>query len=395
MDKTVKVSVVFQKNFEAKTKIVVNQGSSRSGKTYSILQLLILVKAFQEKDAIFTIVRKTLPSLKASAMRDFFEILKNEELYDERYHNKTENTYTLNGNLFEFVSLDQPQKKRGAKRTYLFINEANELTLEDWVQLSIRTEKQIFLDYNPSMEEHWIYDLVLPREDCTFIQSTYLDNKDFLPEEVVKEIENLKYVDENYWRVYGLGLPGQIKGLVFTNWEQVDTFPQDSECKWIVYGMDFGFSNDPTALIKVGLCGGELYLDELIYNRGLTNQDIARWMGELGLKWEDEVIADNQPKCIYEIKKEGFQVKATFKGKDSILAGIDVLKRYKMKVTKRSVNLIRELKNYKWREDQAGKATNIPIDKFNHGIDAVRYAVLAKAMHRRRMVRVSGIGRGD
>jgi phage terminase large subunit len=395
MDKTVKVSVVFQKNFEAKTKIVVNQGSSRSGKTYSILQLLILVKAFQEKDAIFTIVRKTLPSLKASAMRDFFEILKNEDLYDERHHNKTENTYTLNGNLFEFVSLDQPQKKRGAKRTFLFINEANELTLEDWVQLSIRTEKQIFLDYNPSMEEHWIYDVVLPREDCTFIQSTYLDNKDFLPEEVVKEIENLKYVDENYWRVYGLGLPGQIKGLVFTNWEQVDTFPQESDCKWIVYGMDFGFSNDPTALIKVGLCGGELYLDELIYNRGLTNQDIARWMGELGLKWEDEVIADNQPKCIYEIKKEGFQVKATFKGKDSILAGIDVLKRYKMKVTKRSVNLIRELKNYKWREDQAGKATNVPIDKFNHGIDAVRYAVLAKAMHRRRMVRVSGIGRGD
>jgi phage terminase large subunit len=395
MDKTVKVSVVFQKNFEAKTKIVVNQGSSRSGKTYSILQLLILVKAFQEKDAIFTIVRKTLPSLKASAMRDFFEILKNEDLYDERHHNKTENTYTLNGNLFEFVSLDQPQKKRGAKRTFLFINEANELTLEDWVQLSIRTEKQIFLDYNPSMEEHWIYDVVLPREDCTFIQSTYLDNKDFLPEEVVKEIENLKYVDENYWRVYGLGLPGQIKGLVFTNWEQVDSFPQESDCKWIVYGMDFGFSNDPTALIKVGLCGGELYLDELIYNRGLTNQDIARWMGELGLKWEDEVIADNQPKCIYEIKKEGFQVKATFKGKDSILAGIDVLKRYKMKVTKRSVNLIRELKNYKWREDQAGKATNVPIDKFNHGIDAVRYAVLAKAMHRRRMVRVSGIGRGD
>ena len=395
MEKHVKVSVVFQKNYEAQTKIVVNQGSSRSGKTYSILQLLILVKAFQEKDAIFTIVRKTLPSLKASAMRDFFEILKNEELYDERYHNKTENTYTLNGNLFEFVSLDQPQKKRGAKRTYLFINEANELNLEDWVQLSIRTEKQIFLDYNPSMEEHWIYDVVLPREDCTFIQSTYLDNKDFLPEEVVKEIENLKYVDENYWRVYGLGLPGQIKGLVFTNWEQVETFPQESDCKWIVYGMDFGFSNDPTALIKVGLCGGELYLDELIYNRGLTNQDIARWMGELGLKWEDEVIADNQPKCIYEIKKEGFQVKATFKGKDSILAGIDVLKRYKMKVTKRSVNLIRELKNYKWREDQAGKATNIPIDKFNHGIDAVRYAVLAKAMHRRRMVRVSGIGRGD
>jgi len=331
-----------------------------------------------------------MPSLKASAMRDFFEILKNEDLYDERFHNRTENTYNLNGNLFEFVSLDQPQKKRGSKRTYLFINEANELNLEDWIQLSIRTEKQIFLDYNPSMEEHWIYDLVIPREDCTFIQSTYLDNKEFLPAEVVKEIENLKYVDENYWRVYGLGLPGQIKGLIFMNWEQCEVFPD--ECKWVVYGMDFGFSNDPTALIKVGLRDGELFLDELIYNRGLTNQDIARWMGELGLKWTDEVIADNQPKCIYEIKKEGFNLQATFKGKDSILAGLDILKRYKLNVTKRSVNLIRELKNYKWKEDQAGKATNEPIDKFNHGIDAVRYAVLARMMKGgKRMVKVGRV----
>ena len=172
MERTVRASVVFWKNQAATTKIVVNQGSSRSGKTYSILQLLIIVKANEEKDAVFTIVRKTMPSLKASAMRDFFEILKNENLYDERNHNKTENTYMLNGNLFEFVSLDQPQKKRGAKRSYLFINEANELSLEDWIQLSIRTEKQIFIDYNPSMDEHWIYDLVIPRKDCTFIQST-------------------------------------------------------------------------------------------------------------------------------------------------------------------------------------------------------------------------------
>jgi phage terminase large subunit len=390
IEKEINVSVVFDQNYLATTKIVVNQGSSRSGKTYSILQLLILVKAFEETDAVFTIVRKTMPSLKASAIRDFFEILKNEGLYDERNHNKTENTYMLNGNLFEFVSLDQPQKKRGAKRTYLFINEANELNLEDWIQLSIRTEKQIFIDYNPSMEEHWIYDLVIPRPDCTFIQSTYLDNLDFLPAEVVKEIENLKNIDENYWRVYGLGLPGQIKGVIFENWDQVDEMPQDF--KWVAYGVDFGFSNDPTALIKVGLSGGDLWLDELIYNRGLTNQDIAKWMGELGLRWLDEVIADNQPKCIYEIKKEGFNVLATFKGKDSILAGLDIMKRYKIHITKRSINLIREFKNYKWKEDQAGKSTNEPIDKFNHGIDAVRYVCLAKVMvNRKRMVKVGRV----
>ncbi|NCA77964.1 MAG: hypothetical protein EOM90_16685, partial [Alphaproteobacteria bacterium] len=182
MEKKVRVSVVFEKNYSAKTKIVVNQGGSRSGKTFSILQLLILVKAYEDTDMVFSIVRKTMPALKASAMRDFFEILKGNKLYDERYHNKTENTYILNGNLFEFMSLDQPQKKRGAKRTYLFINEANELNLEDWVQLSLRTEKQIFLDFNPSMDEHWIYDVVIPRQDCTFIHSTYLDNVQFLPE---------------------------------------------------------------------------------------------------------------------------------------------------------------------------------------------------------------------
>jgi len=386
MNKKVRVSPVFEKNYAARTKIVVNQGSSRSGKTYSILQLLILVKAFDEKDDVFTIVRKTLPSLKASAMRDFFEILKNEGLYDERFHNKTENTYSLNGNLFEFVSLDQPQKKRGAKRQYLFVNEANELTLEDWVQLIMRTEKQAFLDFNPSIDdEHWINTKVITREDCTFIHSTYKDNMAFLPAEVVKEIEQLQFIDPLYWRVYGLGLPGMIRGLVFDNWQLAESFPKD--CKWVMYGLDFGFTNDPTALIKVGLSGGELWFDELIYNRGLTNQDIARWMGELGMGWEDEVIADNQPKCIYEIKKEGYNVKAAHKGKDkdSILAGIDILKRYRLNVTKRSVNLIRELKNYKWKEDQAGQPTNVPIDKFNHGIDAVRYAMMARVVGRRRM----------
>ena len=151
----IKVSNVFERNYQAKTKIIVNQGSSRSGKTYSILQLFIFVKAYEEEDSVFTIARKTLTALKATAMRDFFEILKTAELYNESNHNKSENTYKLNGNLFEFVGLDQPQKKRGAKRDYLFINEANELTLEDWVQLSIRTRKQVYLDYNPSMTEHW------------------------------------------------------------------------------------------------------------------------------------------------------------------------------------------------------------------------------------------------
>jgi len=386
MEKRVPVSVVFEKNFHAKTKIVVNQGGSRSGKTYSILQLLILVKAFESRNQVFSIVRKSLPALRATAMRDFFDILRNHDLYDQRYHNKTENTYQLNDNLFEFMSLDQPQKKRGAKRTFLFLNEANELSLEDWIQLSMRTEKQIFIDYNPSMDEHWIYEIVIPREDCTYIHSTYLDNIQFLPEEVVREIENLKGVDENYWRIYGMGEIGQIKGLVFTNWAQVDHFPE--YCDWLSYGMDFGFTNDPTTIINVGMHGGELWVDELVYNRGMTTQDILQSLQEHKIRTSDDIVADIQPQIIFELRKEGYNVRPTFKGPDSINTGIDILKRFRINVTRRSLNLIRELKNYKWKEDAMGNPSNQPIDKFNHAIDALRYVAMDRKLAERRVVRV-------
>ena len=386
MEKRVQVSVVFEKNFRAGTKIVVNQGGSRSGKTYSILQLLILVKAFEQKNQVFSIVRKSMPALRATAMRDFFDILRSHDLYDQRNHNKTENTYVLNENLFEFMSLDQPQKKRGAKRTFLFLNEANELSLEDWIQLSMRTEKQIFIDYNPSMDEHWIYETVIPREDCTYIHSTYLDNIQFLPEEVVKEIENLKAIDKNYWRIYGMGEIGQIQGLVLTNWEPVETFPEN--CQWISYGMDFGFTNDPTVIVKVGIEGGEIWVDELLYSRGLTNQDIVTAMMKLSISKGDDIIADNQPQSIYEIRKEGFNIRPTFKGPNSIITGIDILKRFRINVTKRSVNLIRELKNYKWKEDAMGNAMNQPVDKFNHAIDALRYVCMDRKLAERRVMRV-------
>ena len=386
MEKRVQVSVVFEKNFRAGTKIVVNQGGSRSGKTYSILQLLILVKAFEQKNQVFSIVRKSMPALRATAMRDFFDILRSHDLYDQRNHNKTENTYVLNENLFEFMSLDQPQKKRGAKRTFLFLNEANELSLEDWIQLSMRTEKQIFIDYNPSMDEHWIYKTVIPREDCSYIHSTYLDNIQFLPEEVVKEIENLKAIDKNYWRIYGMGEIGQIQGLVLTNWEPVETFPEN--CQWISYGMDFGFTNDPTVIVKVGIEGGEIWVDELLYSRGLTNQDIVTAMMKLSISKGDDIIADNQPQSIYEIRKEGFNIRPTFKGPNSIITGIDILKRFRINVTKRSVNLIRELKNYKWKEDAMGNAMNQPVDKFNHAIDALRYVCMDRKLAERRVMRV-------
>ena len=359
---------LFIKNWQAESKIVINQGGTRSGKTYSLLQLLI-VKAFEHKGKVFTIVRKSLPSLKMTAYRDFFEILNNLDLYSETDHNKSDYTYTLNGNLFEFVSLDQPQKKRGARRDFLFCNEANELTWEDFFQLLVRTTDKIWLDYNPSDSFHWIYDKLLVRDDVTYIQSTYKDNP-FLEQTIVDEIERLQGTDDDYWRIYGLGERGLSRATVF-QFKLVD----DPKGQLVSFGLDFGFTNDPTSLVQVYKDGDDLYIHEMMYHTQLTNSDISDKFSELGLTRYDEIWADSaEPKSIEELHRFGWNIKPTAKGADSIMAGIDILKRHKIYVTKGSDNTIREFQNYKWQEDKNGNLLNKPIDKFNHAIDAVRYA---------------------
>jgi phage terminase large subunit len=365
--------VVFEKNWNAKTKIVVNQGGTRSGKTYSIL-LLLIVRAMGERGKTFSIVRKSLPSLKMTAYRDFFEILNKHGLYDESKHNKSDYTYTLNGNLIEFISLDQPQKKRGAKRDYLFCNEANELTWEDFFQLLVRTTGQIWIDYNPSDSFHWIYDRLLTRDDVTYIQSTYKDNP-FLDGSIVEEIERLKETDEDYWRIYGLGERGMSRATIF----QFATGEIPQQAKLISFGLDWGYTNDPTALVAVYQSGDTLYLDELLYQTGMTNSDISNRMRDLLPDRRSEVFADSaEPKSIEELHRMGWNVKPTQKGADSLIAGIDMLKRYKIVATPRSKHLINELQNYKWTEDKNGNLLNKPIDAFNHAIDATRYAVWNK-----------------
>ncbi len=364
-------SEIFERNWDAPTKIVVNQGGTRSGKTYSLLQL-IMVKALSERGKVFTIVRKSLPSLKMTALRDFIEILENAGLYNERDHNKSEHIYRLNNNIIEFVSLDQPQKKRGARRHYLFCNEANELSYEDFFQLLVRTTEKIYLDYNPSDDFHWIYDKLLTRDDVTFIKSTYLDNP-FLERSIITEIERLKDTDEDYWRIYGLGERGQSKATIFTFTEEAR--PEDS--KFLAMGMDFGFTNDPTSLVAVYEKDHSLYIEELLYETNLTNRDISERMKALGIDKRTEIFADSaEPKSIEELYRMGWNVKPTKKGADSINAGIDVLKRYKLFV--KGVNLVKEMRNYKWQEDKNGKLINKPIDAWNHAIDSMRYATYNK-----------------
>jgi len=367
---------VFEKNFNATTRIVVNQGGTRSSKTISLLQLII-IKAFKNPGKVFSICRKTLPALKGTAMRDFFDLLKDLNLYDVKYHNKSEHTYKLNENIIEFVAVDEPQKIRGRKRNYLFMNEANEFTFEDFQQLALRTTEQIFIDFNPSDEFHWLYDKIITRDDCTFIKSTYLDNP-FLEPETIKEIERLK-VDDNYWRVYGLGEKGVSMSTIFRNTNLINKIPDN--VKFVGYGLDWGFSNDPTALIEVYSDDENIYLNELIYERGLTNQDIGNKMKELKIERHNEIIADSsEPKSIEEIYRMHFNIKPAKKGADSVRLGIDIMRRYKINITKNSINTIKEFRNYKWKQDKNGQTLPVPVDAFNHSVDAVRYLCLNKLM---------------
>ena len=350
-------------------RITIEQGGTRSGKTYNILMWIIFEYTYQHTDKVITICRKTFPSLRASVMRDFMEILRIHDIYIEELHNKSNHEYHLNGNLVEFISLDQPQKIRGRKRNLLFINEANELFFEDWQQLVFRTDGKIILDYNPSESFHWIYDKVIPRDDSDFYQTTYKDNK-FLDPVIIQEIERLRGTDEDYWRIYGLGERGMSRATIFQF-----QIAEEPKGQVVAYGLDFGFTNDPTALIKVYKDGDNLYLEEKLYHTNLTNQDISQKLTELGMTRYDEIWADSaEPKSIEELHRMGWNVKPTAKGADSIMAGIDILKRHKLHIVKGSPNLTKELQNYKWQEDKNGNLLNRPIDAFNHLVDAMRYA---------------------
>ena len=373
-----KGTVVLQKNLNANTRIVVNQGGTRSSKTYSLAQLIIL-KALQEQGKVYTICRKTLPALKGTAYKDFFNILEEHNLYNPDKNNKSELTYKLNNNEIEFISVDMPQKIRGRKRHILWLNEANEFRFEDWVQLSLRTTENIYLDFNPSDPYSWIYDKVMNREDCTFIKSTYLDNP-FLPDETIKEIERLKELDSNYWKIYGLGDMAQPTETIFRQFEICNNVPNESEL--IAIGMDFGYSNDPTAIVEVFKLNDNLYINELVYSKGLTNQDIAQRLRELDVTRQTEIIADSaEPKSIEELHRQNFNVKGAKKGADSINMGIDVLRRFKLHITKNSTNALNEFKYYKWLTDKNGHIVNKPAtNQQDHLIDAVRYVALNKLM---------------
>jgi phage terminase large subunit len=318
---------------------------------------------------MITICRGESTTLRATAERDFFEILRSEGLYSDKNHSKSNREYILFGNTVEFIGLDKSQKVRGRGRDVLFINEANEVDYETFVQLNIRTTTKVFIDYNPS-EEFWVEDLK-QRSDAKFFITTYKDNP-FLGELQKEAIEQLKNQDPALYQIYALGMFAELQGLIYSNRAVATAFPIDA--KKVAYGLDFGFTNDPTTLIKCGVWSGEVYAEELIYETGLTNLDLGGRLKELNIPRNALIIADTGgggTMNIEEIKRMGWNIVGAKKGPGSIKFGIDVLQRYKLNLI--GSNLVKEGKNYVWRKDNTGKSLGEPVDRWNHGLDALRY----------------------
>lgn len=389
------VTPVFTKNYASDKKIKVNRGGTRSSKTRSIAQISVLwlftgqiTRNIKIEKGVWSTVRKYSTTLDATVIRDFEEELDKQGLYEAVNHNKTKRTYTYGNRMVEFFGADDEKKLRGAKRSILYCNEANELEFKtQFFQLLIRTEDFVFIDFNPDDENVWINTELEQKRavevgDVEVIVSTYKDNT-FLPTSLIKEIEYLEKTDPEFWKIYGLGEYGKIYGVIFPVYNVVSSMPLDKDGnelgKLIAYGIDFGFTNDPATIIEVKLFDGELYISELEYKRGMTNKDIAGRLRQLGVNPSDYIVADSsEPKSITEIYNYGFNIHGANKGADSIVNSIDILKRYRLNITSQSINLLKELKTYKWATDKTGNPINTPVDYNNHAIDAIRYVALNK-----------------
>jgi phage terminase large subunit len=372
-----KVSPVFQRNYASTKPAVVNQGGTSSGKTISILQVLFVLLA-GTPNLVCTVVGQDIPNLKKGAIRDAQNIVRASEPLQPllKGYNKSDRIYEYyNGSIMEFTSYDDFQDAKSGKRDYLFINEANGIDKPIVDELMLRTRIRTFIDYNPN-SEFWAHDLH-GQPDVEVIISDHRHNPFLSPAEHAK-IEGLKTKDLELWRVYARGMTGRIEGLVLKKWSLCEEIPADA--KFLGRGMDFGFTNDPTTAIDVYLQNGELWLDEVLYEEGLTNDDIDKQLlVEDPSSRQLRMIADSaEPKSIEELRRLGYsKIEGAVKGPDSVRNGLDILKRYHLNVTRRSTNLRKELANYKWKVDRkTGKTTNEPVDAFNHCIDPVRYVAL-------------------
>jgi phage terminase large subunit len=355
-----------------KKRIRIVQGGTSSSKTFTILPFLIQY-AIQTPNSEISVVSESIPHLKRGALKDFLKIMDWTNNFNHNNFNKSNLTYKFsNGSYIEFFSADQPDKLRGARRDILFINECNNVTFESYQQLSIRTKKFIYLDYNPT-NEFWVHTELMNDENSDFIILTYKDNE-ALDNSIVKEIERAKEKAktssywENWWKVYGLGQIGTLEGVIFNNWQTIDKIPQ--EARLLGYGVDFGYTNDPTAIVEIYKWNEQRIVNEICYLKGLSNSQIAKYITSKESAWCDSA----EPKSIAELTSYGVRARGVTKGSDSIKFGIQVMQDQNYLVTSSSINLISELRKYAWDKDKrSGETLNKPIDNFNHAIDALRY----------------------
>jgi len=352
---------------------ILHEGGTSSSKTYTILQVLQLIAEEAVDTLLISIVSETMPQLRKGAMKDFFDIL-GESPDNNPYFNKGFSTYRRPSwkGWFEFFGADEADKTRGPRRNILFINEGNRVQWEAARNLDVRTDRLTIVDWNPT-SKFWAHKYWKDEPENAYIHSTYLDALDVLPSQVVKDIEFWRDKDTNWWRVYGLGLPGQIKGLVYPYFEQVDELPKGD----ITYGLDFGFSDDPAVLTANVIIGDALYSKELIYQTGLTNDVLARNMDLLGIRKNyDEIWADSaEPKSIEEIYQRDFNIKPAEKGQGSVEFGIQKVNQYRQFWTKDSLNCIEEQRNFRYILDKDEEPTKKTTHKWSHGMDSRRYCV--------------------
>jgi phage terminase large subunit len=364
----IKATSVFEDNFEAlnsSRRFIVNQGGSRSSKTYSLCQLFIAHCLTEPKQRV-SIVRKTFPALRNTVMVDFLEVLNELGIYSKAAHNMTNNTYTFpNGSQVAFFSTDDEQKLRGRKHSIVWANEANELLQEEFMQLNMRCEGKFFVDYNPSDATSWIYDL--PEDDVVVIKSTYKDNP-FLPDSIIRQIENLKYTDEALYQIYALGERARSRSNIYANWSFTKERP--TKFKDYVYGLDFGY-NHPTALVRIYWHEDDLFVEPVIYQSYLTTSDLIDKFKQLGIEETVEIQADySRPEIIAELRNAGYNVNNANK---EVKQGINYVKMFRI-FAKDDENLIKEYNNYMWKKVK-DLITDEPIKLHDDAMDAIRYAV--------------------
>jgi phage terminase large subunit len=364
-------TTAIRKILNLKKRIKIIQGGTSAGKTFGIIPVLI-DKAARHEGLEISIVAETIPHLRRGALKDFLKIMKwTGRFFEDRFNKSLLRYEFANGSVIEFFSADDSSKLRGARRDILYINECNNVTFDSYNELAIRTRKEVYLDFNPA-NEFWVHTELKDEPDSDFLILTYKDNE-ALDQSIIDQIEKNKEKAKtstywaNWWKVYGEGQLGILEGVVFSNWKQIDTIPK--EAKLLGIGLDFGYTNDPTAIIEIYNYNGQRIVNEVAYQTGLLNSEIAKLLPK-----HVPVYADSsEPKSIDEIKRFGITIKGVTKGKDSINYGIDVIQRQEYLVTANSGNLIKELRSYVWDTDKQGKRLNKPIDFNNHAIDAFRY----------------------